>query len=353
MQIQQKLLNIGQTNSDPELNSARRLFNSAAAILSVTCFIYSGLFWFFGSFSLGLFILINAFLYAFSLYLNHINRFKIARLLFIHVFNFGTLYVLRNIGYDSGLSYLFFFLISASSFIIVSREFWLRIYSILLPIALLFITELTKGSIQPTFDIPTPLRIATIATILGMFIFVETFLYIQHKNNIYQLQIARLEAEKLANTKGQFLSMVSHEIRTPINAINGLNHILKTDNPEEMADHLSLLNESCGQLTNLLDDILDYSQLDQSSPIPLKMNIFNLKELLEPLIADYQMKAQSKNIEFIIEQDKRIKGNFQFDEKRLQQVLGHLLENAIKFTNSGYVKLSILRMDGGEMVNWI
>jgi signal transduction histidine kinase/CheY-like chemotaxis protein len=150
--------------------------------------------------------------------------------------------------------------------------------------------------------------------------------------------------------KDEFIAAVGHELRTPMNAILGLNGILRTElqaQPEDAAvvDHI---RRSTEQLLQVVNDILDFSQL-QAGKLTLHEEEFALPETVSTIVTAYEKKAEAKNIALSLQasgvQGIWVKG----DQPRLTQVLNHLLDNAIKFTSEGRIVVRVQRMGGGVL----
>ena len=160
-----------------------------------------------------------------------------------------------------------------------------------------------------------------------------------HERTI-ELEEAKLLAEESNAIKGQFLANVSHEIRTPMNAILGFAEILKlnTDNSESL-HCLDLINSSGEALLGLINDILDLSKIE-SGKVELELASVSMEYLIETVVLLLSKKAEEKNIKLISDYDERIPEFILLDELRLRQVLINLVSNAIKFTDSGFVRLT-------------
>ncbi len=159
---------------------------------------------------------------------------------------------------------------------------------------------------------------------------------------------ARNKAEALLQVKNDFISMVSHELRKPLNAIQGFTEFLLMQSPrQDQMDSLGMLKFSCDNLTSLITNILEFGRLD-SNLFELNYSSFSLPELVKKTIHIHQKKAQLKNIELIAKFDSNIQYNIISDPLRLGQVLNNLIGNAIKFTEQGHVMVMFetLEVDG-------
>lgn len=140
--------------------------------------------------------------------------------------------------------------------------------------------------------------------------------------------------------KDEFIASVGHELRTPMNAILGLNGILRNElaaRPEdaEIVDHI---RRSTEQLLQVVNDILDFSQL-QAGRLTLHEVEFSLRDTLSSVVSSFEKKAQAKGIQLTLEVD-AIHGMWvKGDRQRLIQILNNLLDNACKFTADGSIQL--------------
>ena len=157
----------------------------------------------------------------------------------------------------------------------------------------------------------------------------------------YTLSHAALQAQLGVKAKSEFLSTMSHEIRTPLNAIIGLVHILLKGKPSSsQKDTLEVVLFSANNLLVLVNDILDYSKLEENK-MKLEKIDMNLREIGENIIKGAQSFADSKKIKLEYAYDKNIPKRVLGDPTRITQVITNLVHNAIKFTDEGWVRLSL------------
>lgn len=142
-------------------------------------------------------------------------------------------------------------------------------------------------------------------------------------------------AEQANNAKSEFLSRMSHEMRTPMNAIVGLVALAgqETDNPEAIQDYLDKIQVSSQLLMNLINDVLDMAKIENG-----KMELHEENCCMDAFMDGVQTVilplCEQKNINFVVEGDKR-QDVVRADRLRFQQVIINLLSNAVKFTSNG------------------
>ncbi len=166
----------------------------------------------------------------------------------------------------------------------------------------------------------------------------QSNLLLKEKNN--ELQIAKDKAEKASKARAEFLSTVSHELRTPLNAINGITHLLLEENPKEsQLNYLHSLQFSGNYLLTFINEILEINRIESSTVVAESIN-FNLKLLLENIQNSLKELAFKNNNKYVIEIDDSIPDNLIGDPTKLSQIFINLINNALKFTKDGEVKVT-------------
>jgi signal transduction histidine kinase/CheY-like chemotaxis protein len=157
----------------------------------------------------------------------------------------------------------------------------------------------------------------------------------------YLLNKAKKEAEQGLLAKSDFLSNMSHEIRTPLNSVIGLSHILLENKPrEDQKEQLNVLLFSANNLLTIVNDILDYNKIE-AGKINFEYIDMDLVKVLQDLLSGLKTIANEKGIDLILEKDPAFNTRIISDPTRISQVVGNLLQNAIKFTRKGHVKIII------------
>ena len=174
--------------------------------------------------------------------------------------------------------------------------------------------------------------IAVMGLLLGIFI----IYFRMSKKQMIALAQARSEAESANKAKSEFLSNMSHDIRTPMNAIVGMTAIAAAniDNPDQVKESLRKINLSSKHLLGLINDVLDMSKIE-SGKLTLNMELVSLRETMESLVSIIQPQVRTKDQHFDIFIKDIQNEQVYCDGIRLSQVLINLLSNAHKFTPEG------------------
>lgn len=162
-----------------------------------------------------------------------------------------------------------------------------------------------------------------------------------------ELLLAKEEAEHARKSKEIFLANMSHEIRTPINGIMSVIHVLKTSPlSNEQLEWLGILDNASQSLLVIINDILDLSRID-SGKFKIEMEDFSLTKFIDNMDRMFKVKADHKDLHFIVEKEGDLPDNVVFDALRLQQIVTNFISNSLKFTAQGSITFNVKLLDIG------
>jgi signal transduction histidine kinase/DNA-binding response OmpR family regulator len=156
-----------------------------------------------------------------------------------------------------------------------------------------------------------------------------------------ELLAAKETAEESTRAKSDFLANMSHEIRTPMNAIIGLSHLtLKTPLTLKQRDYVSKVHNAGTSLLGIINDILDFSKIE-AGKLEIEATDFRLDDVISSVTTLTAQKAQDKGLEFLAHVSPAIPEHLLGDPLRLGQILTNFVNNAVKFTEHGEIRLNI------------
>lgn len=160
-----------------------------------------------------------------------------------------------------------------------------------------------------------------------------------------EIELKMLEAKQLAEqsvaAKEEFVSNVSHEIRTPLNILIGMNYLLgRTELNSEQQSYLASLNKSAKDLLEIINNILDFSQIE-AKKVEFNIEKIEIKKFLEEFINNIRFKAKENNLELFLNIDQDVPEIIYGDIVKLNQILLNLVGNAIKFTKEGFIQINL------------
>lgn len=195
---------------------------------------------------------------------------------------------------------------------------------------------------------------------IGIFVLyfsIETSDYHQLLKNNESLRLAEQDAIKANRAKSDFLASMSHEIRTPLNAVLGMDELILletdkmkdidpmfTDRIKEYAENI----QDAGQvLLSVINDILDLTKIE-SGKMELKPAPYRLHDLINDVGTMVRVRAEQKGLSYVQKVDPAIPDHLFGDELRIRQIMINLLNNAVKYTDSGKVEMDITMKDPAE-----
>ncbi|WP_001026299.1 quorum-sensing autoinducer 2 sensor kinase/phosphatase LuxQ [Vibrio sp. RC586] len=168
-----------------------------------------------------------------------------------------------------------------------------------------------------------------------------------------QSQVARREAEESARVRAEFLAKMSHELRTPLNGVLGVSQLLKrTPLTDEQREHVAVLCSSGEHLLAVLNDILDFSRLEQGK-FRIQKSEFRLNELVYAIDRIYRPLCNDKGLELVVDSNITSAVLVRSDQVRINQILFNLLNNAIKFTHQGSIRVVLELIEGDPLAQLV
>ncbi len=159
-----------------------------------------------------------------------------------------------------------------------------------------------------------------------------------------QIETARVEAERANKAKSEFLAVISHEIRNPMNGIIGAcDLVMGSELNLKQKEHLNIIRSSARALLGMINDILDFSKIE-AGKLELEAVPFNPREIIEEVSDIFLELMSKKNIELVVDISPDVPVQLIADPLRLRQVMINLTSNALKFTDQGEICISVERI---------
>lgn len=169
--------------------------------------------------------------------------------------------------------------------------------------------------------------------------------YRKSQDMTIELESAVDYAQKALKIKTEFVSTMSHEMRTPMNAIIGFSHLILADDiPAETRSKTKKIQKAANNLLSIINSILDFEKIE-SGKIHVEKDLYDLDSVLEFVYHINEEEAKRKNLHFTVSRDFSMSSTFMGDPFRLQQILINLVSNAIKFTQTGFVYVRVCLKD--------
>jgi len=159
-------------------------------------------------------------------------------------------------------------------------------------------------------------------------------------------------AEAGSRAKSQFISVMSHELKTPLNPVFGLLNLLKQEPlNEDSLEYVEMMENSSRELLNILNEIMDFVELDEEK-LRAEVQSFSIQDLCREVVDEYRPEADRKGLRLVNRLDSGVEGvedvEVDSDPQRLKQLIGNLVSNAVKYTDKGSVRLNIERVAHSE-----
>ena len=157
---------------------------------------------------------------------------------------------------------------------------------------------------------------------------------------VNKLNLALINSSKLAQAQKELLISMSHEIRTPLNAIVGFSELIEESNTlKEAKENAHDIIEASDNLLKMVNNIVDISKIN-TDEMTINNKEYNLNKLIEEVISPFEYKIKEKNLKLIIKKNKLPQALIG-DYIKIKRILFNILDNAVKYTNKGYVKLTV------------
>ena len=198
------------------------------------------------------------------------------------------------------------------------------------------------------------ISLITILSLLTLSLYKNNNIRLKTNNMLHikndELIVAKEKAELASKTKANFLSTVTHELRTPLYAVTGLTTMLLDEKPKEhQIPHLKSLKFSGDYLLTFINDILQINKIE-ANKVELDPEVFNLKHKLENVISALSNSANDNETKLHFEYEDSLPETYEGDQLKISQILINLLGNAIKFTKEGDIWVRARKIDQNENV---
>lgn len=174
------------------------------------------------------------------------------------------------------------------------------------------------------------------------------------KEREHLLSQAIIKAEAASHAKIEFIANMSHDIRTPLTGIIGMSHLLQNASVKDIPQYATWLLESGNQLLHLLNDVLDIVSADNLDNKPNEIEFFNLKGLIDDLVQLEYPSIKNKGLQFELTISSELPYHVGTDKLKLQRILLNLINNAIKSSKNGTIRLYVAetQLDGKQAVSF-
>mgnify|MGYP002712947208 CR=1 FL=1 len=196
------------------------------------------------------------------------------------------------------------------------------------------------------------IALITILSLLTLSLYKNNNIRSRTNNMLYKknedLIVAKEKAELASKTKANFLSTVTHELRTPLYAVTGLTNMLLDEDPKpEQINHLKSLKFSGEYLLAFINDILQLNKIE-AEKVTVEPEVFNLKTKIENVISALNNSALDNNVRISLDYAHDLPEVFNADQVKISQILMNLIGNSIKFTKDGHIWVRVIKIDNNK-----
>jgi signal transduction histidine kinase/CheY-like chemotaxis protein len=178
--------------------------------------------------------------------------------------------------------------------------------------------------------------------------FLAVVLFLLMGSIIVMINARTVKADEANKAKSEFLANMSHEIRTPLNAIIGMSELaLQDPSGPSLPEYLANISQAGSNLLSIINDVLDLSKIE-SGGIQLINVSYRLSSLINNVVAVMRTRFYEKPVLFMVNADAKLPDALVGDESRVRQVLFNMLSNAVKYTEKGFIKLSVTGTAEGD-----
>ena len=229
-----------------------------------------------------------------------------------------------------------------------STVMWLMMLLLLFISTNVWIRMLTESRLRKEYELPAH-SVYSILRSGSMIQFIVVSIALAVIFNLFKTVIARqkeadmqaLQAQEHDKAKSTFLSNMSHDIRTPMNAIVGMTDILLRENlPEHSREYVCDIKNSGERLLSIINDILDFSKIE-SGKLELEPEDYDFSQIMKELSFQFLTNIGGKPVELLYDISTGIPSKMRGDVKRISQIMDNLVGNAVKYTDYGFIKVSV------------